>query len=335
MLVVLCCLWHASATLCRGGGGGVFRDVDWYLQQTSHVTVLDARPRRGDTLPGAVVLWHGTLADNGNLVDVANLQRTFAQAGISGKWQVLVVGDWSMGWGEEGRLLWALRMAGHKDSFILLGGANVIQGVLKNSSYRALVEPWNLTGQLEVSVTEPANTMHALFVDARQPEEFNGTFKQAYGVARSGHITGAISLPFWSLFTNATCLQSCMVVLARMVEEGWDGEQALVTLCTTGVRSSFLWAALEDCSLRSGLQNYDGSMMEWASKEWPMTDPSDSLSRESGSTSASATTQPAPLTTAAAETAGLARQRTPGQVATSLSELPMIWVSIAVGFFAI
>ena len=92
-------------------------------------TVLDTRGAmdflRGH-LPGAVrVDWRiGTIGGplSGKLGPAEPVAAAFAELGVSLGRPVLVVGAWSEGWGEEGRIAWDLVYLGHADVHVLRGG---------------------------------------------------------------------------------------------------------------------------------------------------------------------------------------------------------------------
>ncbi|MEQ1572537.1 MAG: hypothetical protein ABMA64_43355, partial [Myxococcota bacterium] len=86
----------------------------------SGATVLDTRSTvrfLAGHLPGAAsVSWRvGVVggARSGTLGEPADVARDLASAGVSASRPVLVVGSWTEGWGEEGRIAWDLESLGH------------------------------------------------------------------------------------------------------------------------------------------------------------------------------------------------------------------------------
>lgn len=213
-------------------------------------TVLDARgpvAYLAGHLPGAVrVDWRlgvtgGPLS--GTLGDPAKTGQAFAALGVDDHRPVLVVGDWTRSWGEEGRVAWNLVYLGHPAVSVLEGGQAAWIGPLEAgpvtpSPGRFTVRPRPEVRATRARVTEPGVRL----VDVREPEEYAGA--TPYGEAVGGHIPGAVNLP-WRTLPGAA------------VPEG-----PLVVYCTGGVRSAFAWVILTDAG--HSVANYDGSWWEWA-----------------------------------------------------------------------
>lgn len=106
-------------------------------------------------------------------------------------------------------------------------------------------------------------------IDVRSPQEYSGerTHMPDYpqeGTLRGGHIPGAHSVP-WSRaaesdgsFKGADALR-----VIYEAELGLSSEQAVITYCRIGERSSHSWFVLTFLLGYSNVRNYDGSWTEW------------------------------------------------------------------------
>lgn len=214
-------------------------------------TVLDTRGWMdflAGHVPGATrVSWRigveGGLR-SGRLGDPDRVASLFADLGV-GEAPVLVVGGWTEGWGEEGRIAWDLAYLGHPDVHVLRGGYDAWSGPVVRGSTRP--EP----GSFQAHPREELRANRAeiegggwLIVDVREPDEYGGSTK--FAVARGGHIPGAVNRPWRGILAAAAL----------------DPAMPIVTYCTGGVRSAMAWVALTDLGYR--VAHYDGSWWEWS-----------------------------------------------------------------------
>ncbi|MSP54025.1 MAG: hypothetical protein EXR69_00210 [Myxococcales bacterium] len=224
-------------------------------------TVLDTRSlmsflAAGHILGAVHTSWRiGTSgrATDGGLGDAAAAATAFAGLGVSGSRPVLVVGDWDLGWGEEGRIYWDLDYLGHPDVHVLRGGMVAWTGARTRrpagpaTAGDFIADPRSAerigTGQLAAWLEDGTGRV----VDVREPAEFSGA--TPYGESRAGHIPGALNVPWKDLFAPAG--------LARV-----PAGQPIVVTCTGGVRSGMAWLLLRNAGF--AVAHYDEGMWGWA-----------------------------------------------------------------------
>lgn len=227
--------------------------------------VLDTRSAltfyRDGHLPQAVrVSWRiGTsgAATEGALGDPASAAAAFAALGVQTRLAVLIVGDWDAGWGEEGRIYWDLEYLGHTDVHVLAGGMQAWTGERTRSPLRQFpgtVSPADFLADPRPELRATTSSLTAalasarppVVVDVRERAEFDGA--TPHGERRSGHIPGAISLPWRQLLTGEPPL-------------ALTGREIVVT-CTGGVRSGMAYLMLRNANVVT-VANYDDGMWGW------------------------------------------------------------------------
>jgi len=105
-------------------------------------------------------------------------------------------------------------------------------------------------------------------VDVRSPQEFSGELiamagYEQEGAQRSGHIPGAINVPWAQAVNEDGTFKS-----ADELRELYQGKGALdgndiVAYCRIGERSAHTWFVLHELLGNDNVRNYDGSWTEW------------------------------------------------------------------------
>lgn len=235
-------------------------------------------------IPGALnVLWQAFAtvgegapgdANWGVLQSPAQVGAALAALGVDGSKKVIVYADAPNGWGEDGRVLWMLRMAGVTSSSMLNGGIAAWKRAgyeLSTATPTATPTTFNLAS-LDASYTVDRAWILAnmgrtdvKIVDARGPEEYYGAVE--YGEKRGGHIPGAISLPFnTTLYTkdpaNPGLFKSQDELETLFRGAGLKTSDKIVCYCTKGIRSALMTLGLRMAGFTA--VNYDASFYDWA-----------------------------------------------------------------------
>lgn len=135
---------------------------------------------------------------------------------------------------------------------------NIDQQAIDYDQLRALVE-LNAVG-----------TDYMLF-DARSADRFSGAAPEPRPGLSSGHVPGAVSLPFGKVLDGDGHYKSKAELQAMFkTEYGFDVEKpqvkALIVMCGTGVTAVILRLALERAGTHIPIHVYDGSWTEWAQR---------------------------------------------------------------------
>ncbi len=101
----------------------------------------------------------------------------------------------------------------------------------------------------------------ALVLDARSGARFRGEVAEPRAGLRSGHMPGALSLPFTDLVRDGA-LKPRDELVAKLAEYGLADERPVITTCGSGVTAAVISLALDEVGHTSAIL-YDGSWAEW------------------------------------------------------------------------
>lgn len=105
----------------------------------------------------------------------------------------------------------------------------------------------------------------AQVVDARSAPRFRGEAKEPRPGLRSGHMPGALNLPFDALVEGGR-LASQDGLRLRFAEAGVDLARPVIATCGSGVTAAVLSFALASIG-KTDVALYDGSWSEWGGRE--------------------------------------------------------------------
>lgn len=239
------------------------------LEQPQHIIQLVDAAQSGEKLgpwPTTQLRWTDfvdeSAASKGILLDQQTLMKKLATLSLDPSLPTVVYGDPKNDWGEAGRILWMLDIAGFKNFSYLDGGV------------RALTKKTGTTnktvGVRERQLFDPrfgAKELRQLqgkidLLDAREPREFAGA--TPYGSERGGHISGAKNYWFRRVLDADGFLRSPSEIKKELAAMDISGERPIVTYCTGGVRSAFLEYVLRHHVGLPQTYNYDGSWWQWS-----------------------------------------------------------------------
>ena len=169
------------------------------------------------------------------------------------------------------RVWWTLRtfgaarvsmLDGGLPAWIASGGATEAGPVHRGAAqFVAVLDPIAVK---DLAAIKDLLAHHAQVVDARSAARFNGTAPEPRPGLRSGHMPGAVSLPFSELVQDGR-LRSADELRFLFEQRGLDLDKPITTTCGSGVTAAVLALGLELAGAKQvGL--YDGSWAEYASQ---------------------------------------------------------------------
>jgi thiosulfate/3-mercaptopyruvate sulfurtransferase len=169
------------------------------------------------------------------------------------------------------RVWWTLRIMGYEDVFVLDGGLKKWRAEGRpTETAEAQPTPVHVTPAFEPSlvfdltrVTEALAYDKAQVLDARSAGRFRGEAPEPRATLRSGHMPGALNLPFNEVVNADGTLKSADELRAAFGHV--DLARPIVTTCGSGVTASVLAIALARLG-RFDVAVYDGSWTEWGGR---------------------------------------------------------------------
>ncbi len=205
----------------------------------------------------------------GKLLDDESLQAAIREVGVDGDRPVVVVGSPPGDWGEDGRIVWMLRAAGHGRVAFVDGGYRALQKTGVPTTRKPTrpspgdfevrrVDAYTATREQVRNVLDDGD---ALLIDTREEREYRGA--TPYGESRGGHVPGAKHLHFQELLHSDGRLLSRRAIRKKLASLGATPDTPIITYCTGGVRSGWMVAVLYRAGF-TDVRNYAGSMWEWS-----------------------------------------------------------------------
>lgn len=215
---------------------------------------------------------HGDLSTE--LPPVARLDSLFESLGVGDRGRIVIYGETLpatrlfftldyLGLGERVSVL-----NGGLESWRRMGGATTAEPTPAPVRASLTVRPRPEFLADAAYVNARRNDPGVLLLDARNQQEFDGTVLEE-GVARPGHIPGAVQLDWTELMSEGK-FRDKDALRQLLAAAGATPAREIITYCRVGSRASALYFAAR--LLGYTVRLYDGSMNDWASRaELPVT----------------------------------------------------------------
>ncbi len=245
-------------------------DASWHLDARNGRTEFEA-----ERIPGAVFFDLDAVSDH--TTDLPHMLPTaaaFADAvgalGIT-ETDAVVVYD-SVGLFSAARVWWTFRLMGATDVRVLDGGLPQwrAEGRPVETGTPAIPTAATFTPSMRPGAVADLPSMlsaltgDAQILDARPPARFKGESPEPRPGLRSGHMPGALNVPFKSVLSEAGTLRRGDDLASVFRNAGVDIDRPLITSCGSGVTAAVLTLALAELGQDSRL--YDGSWAEWGGR---------------------------------------------------------------------
>jgi thiosulfate/3-mercaptopyruvate sulfurtransferase len=230
---------------------------------------------RAGHIPGSVFFDIEAIADHSTdlphmLPGPTQFGKALSELGV-GDGDTIVVYD-SLGLFSAARVWWTFRLMGAKSVYILDGGLPkwkaegrpIETGDVTRSPRKFHAEMNVGAVALLDEVRMALGEEDVQVVDARSAERFAGKAPEPRPGLRSGHMPGALNLPYSRLIENGRLVPREKIA-AAFAAAGVDLDKPIITTCGSGVTAAILTFALEALGKDTkGL--YDGSWAEWGSR---------------------------------------------------------------------
>lgn len=245
-------------------------DVGWHL---------DGRDGRSDfeaaRLPGSVFFDLEAGSDPHSplphmLPSPASFAARAGSLGIAADDRIVVYD--TLGIRSAARVWWMLRAMGARDVRVLDGGLPkwLFEGRTVESGPATLptAVTFNPTPRpdliADINAVRAALTGRAQVLDARPADRFCGRAPEPRPGLRSGHMPGALNLPFADLLNPDGTMKQGPALEQAFGKAGIDLDRPVLTTCGSGVTAAILNLGLAVLGRESRL--YDGSWAEWGGR---------------------------------------------------------------------
>jgi thiosulfate/3-mercaptopyruvate sulfurtransferase len=171
------------------------------------------------------------------------------------------------------RVWWNLRTMGFAKVFVLDGGLKMWLAERRPVEAAPAQPPvTTLPPRFEPGLVRSLDEVRVLIgdsatqlVDARAGGRFRAEVPEPRAGLRSGHMPGALNVPWQPLVNGDGTLKSADELRAAFIAAGVDLDRPIVTTCGSGVSAALLSLALARLG-RGDVPVYDGSWTEWGGR---------------------------------------------------------------------
>lgn len=245
------------------------KELQNYLKQDNTILVSAQKEVEYNKIhiTGAINIDHNLLYDDMTmLLPATQVAQILGVNGISKDMKIVLYDEGSSKY--SGRMYWILDYMGATDVKILDGGLKAWKAARKPVTKTvATAKAVTFTPQIDKSYLATMSTVESainnatyVIIDARTPEEYNGTNETSL---RLGHIPSAVNVNYTNLLNTKGELKSNDELVALFAKAGVTKDKKVIVYCKTSVRAGIEFLALKSALEYPNVMVYDGAFTEW------------------------------------------------------------------------
>ncbi len=236
-------------------------------------------------IKNAINLPHGDLyqiAEIDGLIETPEkLAKILSDHGVSQTNTIVVTDGGSQKY--SSRIYWILKYLGAPDVKVLHKDMMAFKKArVPLTSVPAKRKPVSFAPSIDKSVIADINYVKsgkAKLIDARTPEEHNGTADNS-----DGHLPGAININYKDFLDEHDAFKSKEELEKLVGKYGITASTPVVAYCRTSVRAAVIYVAFKNILGYDNIKVYDGAYAEWVWKDNPVNTKANVSMHKSGKT---------------------------------------------------
>lgn len=270
--LIIAFLWFAPTAIAQGDFISA-KDFAKIIKDKNTVVISAQKLKNYNVshITGSVHIDHHDLTKDsgpkGVLISTSALASYFGKKGVSNTNTIVIYDDGNNKY--SSRIYWVLKYLGAQNVKLLHKDMKEWRAaripITKNPTK---ISPKTFTVKknpdIYVStdwVKANLNKSNVIFVDARSPEEFDGSDGKS-----KGHLPGAVNIEWKKLIKENGALKSKEELKKIFTSAGVTPDKIVVLYCATSLRAGIEFVALKSILAYPNVKVYDGAYNEWEAK---------------------------------------------------------------------